>query len=117
MGAITIILRRPPYGAVDAAEAIRHALGGVTEEVSVNLVLVDSGVHAARTAQDTKGSEYMNVAEGIGDCIDMGVTVYAERLSLKEQGLDASDLVGGVVVAAGHEIAEVISDSDTTMIF
>lgn len=117
MGTVCIMLRRPPYGAVDAAEALRHALGGVTEEMAVNLILVDGGVQAARAAQDTAGSEYASIAEGIRDCIDMGVAVYAERLSLKDQGLDVSELIGGVVVAGSHEIAEVIRDSDTTMVF
>jgi len=32
MGSISIVLRKAPYGTTDAAEAIRHALGGATEE-------------------------------------------------------------------------------------
>ena len=48
MGSVSIILRRPPYGSVDASEAIRHALGGIIEEMEVKLILVDGGVAAAR---------------------------------------------------------------------
>ncbi len=117
MGAISIILRKPPYGSVDAAEAVRHALGGVTEDLTVSLVLVDGGVHAARAGQDTSGSEFVSIADGIRDCIDMGVTVYVERLSLKDEQIDASELIDGVNVSGSHEIAEVIGDSATTMIF
>ncbi len=52
MGSISIILRRPPYGTVDAPEAIRHALGGITEDMAVRLILVDGGVTAAKKGQD-----------------------------------------------------------------
>ncbi|NOZ26184.1 MAG: DsrE family protein [Nitrospirae bacterium] len=117
MGRISIILRRPPYGTVDASEAIRHALGGVTEDMDVNLILVDGGVNAARRNQDTSGTEYMNAGEGIRDCIEMGIGVYADKLSLKDSHLDADELEEGVTVASSHEIAELVKESDTTMIF
>ncbi len=117
MERISIILRRPPYGTVDASEAIRHALGGVTEDLLVRLVLVDGGVNAARKGQDTSNTGYMSAGDGIRDCIDMGVEVYADRISLKENHLDEDDLVEGVIVAGAAEIGEVVRDSETTLIF
>lgn len=117
MGSISIILRRPPYGTMDAPEAVRHALGGVTEDMKVNLILLDGGVHAARKAQDTRGTEYQSIEEGIRDCIDMGVEVVVDRASLKEEHLELNDLVEGVKVLSSYEVAEIIKDSDTVMIF
>ena len=117
MGSIGIILRRPPYGTVDASEAVRHALGGVTEDMDVRLILVDGGVNAARRNQDTSGTEYMNTGEGIRDCIEMGVGVYADKISLQESHIDPEELEEGVTVASSHEIAELVRESDTIMIF
>ncbi|GBE01144.1 intracellular sulfur oxidation protein DsrF [bacterium BMS3Bbin06] len=117
MGDISIILRRPPYGTVDASEAIRHALGGVTEDIAVKLILVDGGVNAARRNQDTSNTEYMSAEEGIRDCIDMDVDVYADKLSLKDTHLGADDIVEGVILAGSSEIAELVKESDTTIIF
>lgn len=117
MGSISIILRRPPYGTIDAPEAIRHALGGVAEEMSVRLILVDGGVWAAKKGQDVRGTEFQGIEEGIRDCIDMGVDVYVEKVSLKEQQLEAEDLVEGVVIANSYEVSEIIKDSDTVMVF
>lgn len=117
MGEISIILRRPPYGTVDASEAIRHALGGVTEDIAVKLILVDGGVNAARRNQDTSGTEYMNSGEGIRDCIDMGVDVYADKLSLKDSHLEADEIEEGIIIASSSEIAELVKESDTTIIF
>lgn len=117
MGSISIILRRPPYGTADAPEAIRHALGGVTEDMSVNLILVDGGVMAAKKGHDTSNTEYLSIEAGIKDCIDMGVDVYADKISIKEEHLDSTDIIEGVIIANGSEIAEIIRESDVTMLF
>ena len=117
MESIGIILRRPPYGTVDAPEAIRHALGGIVEDMSVRLILVDGGVNTARKNQNTSGTDYLSAEEGIRDCIDMGAMVYVDRASLKEESLENGDIIEGVVIATGSEIAGIIAETDTIMIF
>ena len=117
MGIISIILRKSPYGTVDAAEAVRHALGGITEEMKTHLVLVDGGVNAARRGQDLASTGYASIEEGIGDCIDMGITVAVDRESVVLSGMLPQDLVEGVNILSRPEIAELIKEADTTMIF
>ena len=117
MESISIILRRPPYGTIDAPEAIRHALGGITEDMSVKLILMDGGVNTARKAQDASTTAYLNMESGIRDCIDMGVEVFADKGSLAGEHLDPESIIDGVVIATGAEIAAIISGTDTTMIF
>ncbi len=117
MGTISIILRRPPYGTVDASEAIRHCLGGITEDMSVKLILVDGGVKTAKKGQNTDSTEYLNIESGISDCIAMGADVYADRSSMEEEYLESSDLTEGVRILNSSEISDIISNSDTTMIF
>ena len=117
MGSISIILRRPPYGTADAAEAIRHALGGVTDELEVAFLLVDGGVHAARKGQDVSQTNYLSAGEGIKDCIDMGVAVYADEASLKRELIGKDGLIEGVTFASGSEIAALIAQTGTTLIF
>jgi len=117
MGSISIILRRPPYGTVDASEAIRHALGGVTEDLEVTLLLVDGGVHAARKGQDVSETEYLSAGDGIQDCIDMGVAVYADDASLKREQIGKESIIAGVTIASGPEIAAMVGKTDTTLVF
>lgn len=117
MGNISIILRRPPYGTVDASEAIRHALGGVTEDVAVNLILVDGGVNTVRKGQELSNTEYLSIESGIRDCIDMGVNVYVDKASLKKERLEIDEIIEGVIVVNNPKIAGLIEESDTTMIF
>lgn len=117
MGTVSIILRRPPYGSVDASEAIRHALGGVTTgEMAVRLILLDAGVNAARKGQDTSSTEYLSIEAGVRDCIDMGVEVYVDKISL-DANLENNEIIDGVIIANSSEIAKLIKESDTTMIF
>lgn len=117
MANISVILRRPPYGTVDASEAIRHALGAITEDIPVILILVDGGVNAAHKNQNTSNTEYLSLEDGVRDCIDMGVDVYADETSLKNAYLENDDIVEGVIIASGPEIAALIKESDTTIIF
>src|SRR4030066_1406766 len=117
MGRVSIILRRPPYGTVDASEAIRHALGGITEDVAVNLILVDSGVNAVRKEQEISSTEYLSIESGIKDCIDMGVNVYIEKASLKKEHIEIDEIIDGVIIVNSSKIAGLIKESDTTMIF
>ena len=117
MGNLSVILRRPPYGTVDASEAIRHALGGVTDDMEVRLLLVDGGVHAARKGQDVSQTKYLNAGDGIQDCIDMGVAVYADEASLKKEQICNDCIIEGVTITNGSEIAAMIGKTNTTMIF
>jgi sulfur relay (sulfurtransferase) DsrF/TusC family protein len=117
VGPISILLRKAPYGSADAAEAVRHAMGGVTEDLSVSLILVDAGVSAALTGQDPSGTAYLSIEEGIRDCLDMGVDVYVDRSSLREYQLDARRIIPGVREASASETVEVIQNSDTVLVF
>ncbi len=114
---VCIILGKAPYGTIDAAEAVRHSLGGVVEEMDVNFVLVNAGVHAARKNQDTSGTEYDSIGSGIVDCLDMEAKVYADKTSLDNEKLDESDLIDGVAVVDISEIAGIIKEAHKTLIF
>ena len=117
MNSISIILRRPPYGTADASEAVRHALGGITDDMAVKLILVDGGVAVAKKGQNTDSTEYLNMESGIIDCIDMGAEVYVDKMSMEEVCIGVKDLVEGVRISNSAEIAGIIRNSDTTLIF
>ena len=117
MGKIAMVLRRAPYGDINAAEAVRHAMGGVADELTVDLILVDSGVLLAKKGQDDTGTGFTNLEGTLKDCIDMGVEVYADKASVREQHLESADIVDGVKLASAAEIAELMQEAKTTMIF
>ena len=117
MSSLCVVLRRPPYGSVEAAEAVRHALGGITEDLPVKMLLIDGGVNAARKGQDMSDTGYASVEEGIRDCIDMGAEVYADALSLKLHSLSAGDVIESVQIIDSRAISAIIGESAHVMIF
>ncbi len=117
MGNIAMILKRSPYGDINAAEAVRHALGAVSFEMSVDLILVDGGVLLAKKGQDDTGTGFTNLESTLKDCLDMGVSVYADVASLKAQRVASNDLVENVKLASGKEIAGLLKEAKATMIF
>ena len=117
MANIAMILKRSPYGDINAAEAVRHALGAVSGELSVDLVLVDGGVLLAKKGQDDAGTGFTNLEGALVDCLDMGVSVYASDLSLEEHRMGTEDVVAGVKAVNGKELAGLLKEAKTTMIF
>ncbi len=117
MANVAMILKRSPYGDINAAEAVRHALGSAAGELRVDLILVDGGVLLARKGQDDKGTGFTNLEDALKDCVDMGVAVYADSASTKGHRLASNDLVEGVKSVSGEKIVELIKEAKATMIF
>ncbi len=117
MGNVAMILKRSPYGDINAAEAVRHALGAVSSEMSVDLILVDGGVLLAKKGQDDKGTGFTNLESALKDCIDMGVAVYADVASLKAQGVASTDVLENVRLVGSKEVAGLMKEAKSTMIF
>jgi tRNA 2-thiouridine synthesizing protein D len=117
MANVAMILKRSPYGDINAAEAVRHALGAVSLEMSVDLILVDGGVLLAKKGQDDTGTGFTNLEGALKDCLDMGVTVYADTASLKVHRLASNDLVESIKSVSGEKIAELVKEAKSTMIF
>ncbi len=114
---IAMILKRSPYGDINAAEAVRHALGAVSSELNVDLILVDGGVLLAKKGQEDTGTGFTNLEGALKDCLDMGVVVYADIASLKSQGVASNDLVENVKLVGAKEIAGLMKEAKSTMIF
>jgi sulfur relay (sulfurtransferase) DsrF/TusC family protein len=117
MSDVAMILKRSPYGDINAAEAVRHALGAVSGELSVDLILVDGGVLLAKKGQDDAGTGFTNLEGALKDCLDMGIPVYADGDSLKAFRVSPDDMVAGVRAVKGAEIAGLVKEAKTTMIF
>lgn len=117
MKKLTVLLTKEPYGFINAAEAVRHVLGAVGEELEVSLVLVDGGVLLAAKGQDEAGTGFTNLGHKLRECIDKSVSVLAEDDSLRRGKLDAGDIIEGVEIAGSSKVAELMKDADHTIIF
>jgi predicted peroxiredoxin len=89
----------------------------VSGELSVDLILMDGGVMLAKKGQDDAGTGFTNLEDTLKDCLNMGVAVYADLASLKAQGLASNDLVENVKMVGAKEIAGLVKEAKSTMIF
>jgi sulfur relay (sulfurtransferase) DsrF/TusC family protein len=114
---LAILLTKEPYGEINAAEAVRHALGAVAEDLEVSFLLTDGGVFLALKEQETGSTGFMNLGVSLSDCVDMGVSVYANSPSIEHANLNISDLVDGVQVIEEKEASNLIGESDQVIIY
>jgi predicted peroxiredoxin len=117
MGNLAMILKRSPYGDINAAEAVRHGLGAVSFEMHVDLILMGGGVLLAKKGQNDIGTGFTNLEGVLKDCLDMGVAVYADVASLEAQRVASDDLVENVKLVNAKEIAGLIKEARSTMLF
>lgn len=117
MDTIAIILRKMPYGAVNAAEALRHALGGVTNGFNIQMLLVDSGILLAKKGQEDAGTDFTNLGNTLKDCLAAGVDIYVDKHSISEHQIELSEIIDGVKIVNGNEIADLITEAKQTIIF
>ncbi|MCL4532458.1 MAG: DsrE family protein [Actinobacteria bacterium] len=124
---MTIVVRRGPYGTIDAAEAIRHAAGGLNFKVPTTLLLMEDGVFVARREQLPEGIGYLSLSRALeeylarrgrgqeGEEIAGRVVVHAP--SARERGLSPDDLIAGVSMVEEGESARLLADSGWTLVY
>jgi sulfur relay (sulfurtransferase) DsrF/TusC family protein len=116
MDNLLVILRKPPYGVINAAEAVRHAGGASGSDYKSILYLIDSGVYNAKMNQDAGSSGFTGIGESL-ELLSDEMEIYACKHSLKEYGLREEDLIEGVKVDDGEVLKEALRNSQSVMIF
>lgn len=117
MDTVAIILRKMPYGEIHAAEAVRYALGGVASGLTIQMILIDSGILLAKKGQEEAGTDFTNLGNALKDCLAVGVAVYADKHSITEHQIELSEIIEGVKIVNGNELADMITEAKQTMIF
>lgn len=114
MDTVAIISRKPPYGYINAAEAVRHALGA-GDDFKAILILIDGGVYLAKKGQDMGNTGFSNLEESLGLAEDVEICV--DRGSITLRGLKEEDFIDGIKVIGPEEIKDIIAKSHSTIIF
>lgn len=116
MDNLLVILRKPPYGTVNASEAVRHAGGASGFDYKATLYLIDSGVYSAKKDQSVGDTGFSGVGESIELLADE-MEIYANKASLDEYGLEADDLLECIKIDDGKVLKEALENSQSVMIF
>ena len=124
---IGIVVRRAPYGAIGAAEALRHAAGGLSFGVGTTLVLLEDGVYVAKADQDAERMGFTSLAEPLAlyarqegrvpDGTVLRGRVTAHGPALVARGLGPDELVEGVEVVDDAGLARLLGECDAVLTY
>ena len=118
---LCILIRRPPYGSILAAEGIRYLIGAAASGLTAGAVLVDDGVWVARAGQNTSVTGWTSVGEALAKVLrvadEPAPQILADQDSLTRAGLGADDLIPGVRVASPEAVAELVATARHVIIF
>jgi len=115
---LTILIRRPPYGQIHAAEAIRHLGGALSEAIQTNVLLVDDGVYVARDGQDVGNTAWTSLVPPLTKSIAKGARVYLHTPSAQARGLLTDEhFVIGVEQVDDAGLAHLLTESDLVMVY
>ena len=115
---LCILIRRPPYGQIHAAEAIRHMGGALGEGIQTNLLLVDDGVYVARDRQDVGSTAWTSLVQPLAKGIAKGARVYLHTPSAQARGLlNDEHLIIGVEQVDDAGLARLLAKSDLVMVY
>ncbi len=123
---LCVILRKPPYGSLDAAEAVRHLGGALGNGLRPVGLLVDDGVYLAKAGQQAAGG-WTDLSAALADLLAQTGTdsdgggrraaVYVHGPSLRARGLGETDLVPGCHVVDEAEAAALLGRADATLVY
>lgn len=124
MAGICVVIRKPPYGSLSAAEGIRHFLGAAGCGTAATAVLVDDGVYLAKDGHHPADSGWTDLSAALRKTVDLAapgspveIRIYAHRPSTQERGINRADLVAGVELIDNDQLADMLATAEGTLIF
>jgi sulfur relay (sulfurtransferase) DsrF/TusC family protein len=115
IGSVCLIIRHPPYGREDAYAGLRTMLVSCKQGLRTTVVLLDAGVWNLVIGQRASSIGMPSNEDSIYDILDIGGRILTDQSSLDAHGLGPRDIVEGVEVLSGPELAEVILSHDAVL--
>ena len=118
---LCILVHRPPYGGIHAAEAVRHLNGATAHGLEATAILMGDGVYLARAGQDPGTTGWTSLSCALEDTLGHRQTryprVWLEDESLRARGIPTAFLIPGAVVVDGQTIAQALSEARWVMVY
>lgn len=111
---ITFISRSAPYGSNRANMCLDMALASAVFEQDVSYVFLDDGVYQLLKGQDGSAIQSKTLGNALEALALYGIEkVYADQQSLKKRGIDAAELLAGMLIIDSATVSKLIESSDT----
>jgi sulfur relay (sulfurtransferase) DsrF/TusC family protein len=118
---LCILIHRPPYGGIHAAEAIRHLNGATVHGLEATAILLGDGVYVAQRGQDPGTTGWTALSPALEDALGGGEGGYprlwVDEASLRARGLPAASLIPGAVVVDEHALAHALLKARWVMVY
>jgi hypothetical protein len=124
---ICIIVRKAPYGSMDAAEAVRHINGALAAGLKTCAVLLGDGAYLAVRDQRAGEAGWTSLSEALGQSLSSGAQlrdgpvnrpdVLVGESALLGCGIGPDRLLPGVRVVSDGEAAAAIASADSFLLF
>lgn len=117
---VCILVRRAPYGVIQAAEAVRHINGAVGNGFTTTAVFADDGVYVLKAKQDAVDTTFTNLGGALKDTLakpEPRAQILVHRSSAELRGLNEDDLLSGVTWINDGELAALMAETPNVMLF
>lgn len=117
MTTLTIVVQNAPYESGNKAwHALRFAGAALTEDMKVQVHLLDNGVEVGRKEHDVPEGA-VNLKELLSELIECGLEVRACGMSLDDCAIDESVMIDGIERGSMKALAAWVKASDQVMVF
>ena len=115
---LVIMITKPPFGSIHAAEAIRLANGAISYGHEVTMVLIGDGIYTAKKDQKAEGAGWTSLGPLLEKLLSSGrAKVLVDITSASKRGMIAKDLVAGVELADGSSVFSAMANAERSTIF
>lgn len=118
---LCILVRRAPYGTIQAAEAFRHLTGALSSGLKVTAILMDDGIYMAKDNQEAEVFGWASLSGSLSSLLSkekgLAVRIYVHDSSLKARGMKKEKLLEGIEFIDDKKLAELLSASHSVMLF
>ena len=112
---VCLIIRHPPYGREDAYAGLRTMLVSIKHGLRTTVVVLDAGVWNLVSGQRASAIDMPSNEDSIYEILDTGGRILTDQSSLDAHGLGPRDIIEGVEVLPGPELAEAILSHDAVL--
>jgi sulfur relay (sulfurtransferase) complex TusBCD TusD component (DsrE family) len=117
MSTVTVVIQNAPYQSDNKAwHALRFAGAALTEDMTVQVHLLDDGVEVGRKNQSVPEGT-VNLQELLSELIECGLEVRACGMALDTCAIDESTLLDGIERGSMKALANWVKNSDQVMVF
>ncbi len=118
---LCILVHRPPYGAINAAEAVRHLNGATAHGLEATAILLGDGVYVARSGQAPGATGWTALSSALENTLGHAEEGYprlwVDEVSLRARGIPAESLISGSTVVGEHAVADAFAKARWVMVY